>query len=103
MKVRSSKSSFREKSVRSASISAYRSSDQSTRSILFTATTMCGIPSRDEMKPCRLDWVRSPFRASTRMMASSAVDAPVTMLRVYCTCPGVSAMMNFRFGVAKYR
>ena len=27
--------------------------------------------------------------------------APVTMLRVYCTCPGVSAMMNFRFGVAK--
>ena len=28
-------------------------------------------------------------------------DAPVTMLRVYCTWPGVSAMMNFRFGVAK--
>jgi hypothetical protein len=30
-------------------------------------------------------------------MATSAVDAPVTMLRVYCTCPGVSAMMNLRF------
>jgi hypothetical protein len=30
-----------------------------------------------------------------------AVDAPVTMLRVYCTCPGVSAMMNLRRGVAK--
>jgi hypothetical protein len=36
-------------------------------------------------------------------MASSAVEAPVTMFRVYCTCPGVSAMMNLRFGVAKYR
>ena len=30
-----------------------------------------------------------------------AVLAPVTMLRVYCTWPGVSATMNFRFGVAK--
>ena len=27
--------------------------------------------------------------------------APVTMLRVYCTWPGVSAMMNLRLGVAK--
>ena len=34
-------------------------------------------------------------------MARSAVEAPVTMLRVYCTCPGVSAMMNLRLGVAK--
>jgi hypothetical protein len=25
------------------------------------------------------------------------------MLRVYWMCPGVSAMMNFRLGVAKYR
>ena len=30
------------------------------------------------------------------MMASSAVDAPVAMLRVYCSWPGVSAMMNLR-------
>ncbi|COZ82947.1 Uncharacterised protein [Mycobacterium tuberculosis] len=29
------------------------------------------------------------------------MDAPVTMLRVYWMCPGVSAMMNFRLGVAK--
>ncbi len=36
-------------------------------------------------------------------MATSAVDAPVTMLRVYCTCPGVSARMNFRRAVVKYR
>ena len=39
--------------------------------------------------------------ASTSTIATSAVDAPVTMLRVYCTCPGVSAMMNLRRGVAK--
>lgn len=53
------------------------------------------------MKPWRLDWVRTPLRASMRMMASSAVLAPVTMFRVYWMWPGVSAMMNFRFGVAK--
>ena len=35
------------------------------------------------------------------MMARSAVEAPVTMLRVYWMCPGVSAMMNLRLGVAK--
>src|SRR3954471_21210941 len=38
-----------------------------------------------------------------RMIERLAVEAPVAMLRVYCTCPGVSAMMNFRRGVAKYR
>ena len=32
-----------------------------------------------------------------------AVEAPVTMLRVYCSWPGVSATMNLRRGVAKYR
>ena len=31
----------------------------------------------------------------------SAVDAPVTMLRVYCGWPGVSARMNERSAVAK--
>ena len=41
--------------------------------------------------------------ASIRMTATSAVDAPVTMLRVYCSCPGASAMMNLRTGVEKYR
>ena len=30
------------------------------------------------------------------MITASAVDAPVTMLRVYCSWPGVSAMMNLR-------
>ena len=39
--------------------------------------------------------------ASTRTIARSAVEAPVTMFRVYWMCPGVSAMMNLRRGVAK--
>ena len=36
-------------------------------------------------------------------MATSAVEAPVAMFRVYCSWPGVSARMNFRRAVAKYR
>jgi len=35
------------------------------------------------------------------MMARLAVDALVTMLRVYCSWPGVSAMMKCRLGVEK--
>ena len=31
------------------------------------------------------------------------MDAPVAMLRVYCSWPGVSARMNLRRAVAKYR
>ncbi len=55
------------------------------------------------MKPWRFDCVSTPRCASIRMIASSAVDAPVTMLRVYWMWPGVSAMMNLRRGVAKKR
>jgi hypothetical protein len=33
----------------------------------------------------------------------SAVEAPVTMLRVYCSWPGVSATMNLRLSVEKKR
>ena len=40
-----------------------------------------------------------PPRASTT--ATSAVEAAVTMLRVYCSWPGASAMMNLRVLVAK--
>ena len=43
----------------------------------------------------------TPARASTRTTARSAVEQPVTMFRVYCTWPGVSATMNLRRGVAK--
>jgi len=36
-----------------------------------------------------------------RMMARLAVEAAVTMLRVYCSWPGASAMMYFRVPVEK--
>ena len=48
------------------------------------------------MNAWRRDCGRTPLRASIRMMARSAVEAPVAMLRVYCSWPGVSAMMNLR-------
>ena len=43
-------------------------------------------------RPCG----RRPARST-----ASAVDAPVTVLRVYCTCPGQSARMKERSAVAK--
>ena len=86
---------------KSASIARKRSSDQPTRSILFTANTRCGMRKSDAMNACRRDCSTRPWRASTRMIARFAVDAPVTMLRVYWMWPGVSAMMNLRRFVAK--
>ena len=59
------------------------------------------MPSSAAMNAWRRDCSSTPLRASTRTMARSAVEAPVTMLRVYWTWPGVSAMMNLRRGVAK--
>ena len=38
----------------------------------------------------------TPLRASTSRITSCAVEAPETVLRVYCTCPGVSASTNER-------
>ena len=38
---------------------------------------------------------------STSTTAASLPAAAVTMLRVYCSWPGASAMMNLRAGVAK--
>ena len=61
------------------------------------------MPSSEQMKECRLVCVRTPLRASIRMTASSAFEAPVAMLRVYCSWPGVSATMNERLGVVKKR
>jgi hypothetical protein len=55
------------------------------------------------MDACRLDCTSRPLVASIRITIRLAVDAPVTMFRVYCSWPGVSAMMNFRRGVEKYR
>ena len=53
------------------------------------------------MNECRRVCVCTPWRASMRMMASWHVEAPVAMLRVYCSWPGVSAMMNLRRSVEK--
>ena len=61
--------------------------------------TRCGMPSNAAMWAWRRVWTRTPIRASTRITATFAVDAPVAMLRVYCSWPGVSAMMNLRFAV----
>ena len=61
----------------------------------------CRMPSNAAMKLCRRVWVSTPWRASIRMIAKSQVDAPVAMLRVYCSWPGVSAMMNLRVAVEK--
>ena len=48
----------------------------------------------------KIDW-RAPVVALLPQTRRHALLAPVTMLRVYCTWPGVSAMMNLRRGVAK--
>ena len=96
-------SSFAAKARNSSQMRSKTRSSQSTRSILFTHTTTCGTPSSDEMNMCRCDCSTMPLRASIRISDRSAVDVPVTMLRVYCTWPGVSAMMNLRRGVWKYR
>ena len=101
MKVTSCTSSFAAQPVKSEQILSKTSWSQSTRSILFTQMTRCGIRSSDAMNACRRDCSSTPLRASMSTSARSAVDAPVTMLRVYCSWPGVSAMMNFRRGVWK--
>ena len=85
----------------SSTIASKTSSSKSTRSILFTHTTTCGMPSIELMNAWRLDCETTPLRASTSTIARSAVEAPVTMLRVYCSWPGVSAMMKRRCAVAK--
>jgi len=82
-------------------ISSKRSRSKPTRSILFTATTMRGTPSRDAMNAWRRLCVTTPCCASTRTTARSAVEAPVAMLRVYCSWPGASAMMKRRLRVSK--
>ena len=91
------------KAANAASISRKRASEKSTRSILFTASTTWRMPSSDTMAACRRVCSSRPLRASTSRMASSALEAPVAMLRVYCWWPGVSATTKARFGVEKKR
>src|SRR6187431_249100 len=79
-------------------ISLKRASLQPTRSILLIATTRCGMRSSEAIAVWRRLCSITPRRASTSTMERFALLAPVTMLRVYCTWPGVSAMMNARRG-----
>ena len=55
---------------------------------------------RDQRVPPRLRQ-HAACRASTSSTARSDVEAPVAMLRVYCSWPGVSATMKLRAAVAK--
>ena len=64
-------------------IASYTDLSNPTRSILFTHSTRWGTPSNEAMKAWRLVCSMIPFRASTSSITMSAVDAPVTMLRVY--------------------
>ena len=79
--------------------------ENSTWSSLLTATAMWRIPSSlaiaEWRRVCGSRMPSTTRVASIRITAASAVLAPVTMLRVYCSWPGVSAMMNFRLPVAK--
>ena len=74
------------------------SSEKSTRSILFTTRTTCGTRSSAATARCRRVCSSTPLRASTSSTMTWAVEEPVTVLRVYCTCPGQSARMNLRAG-----
>ena len=56
----------------------------------------------DERMPPRLDQ-DALARIDQNDRRARAVEAPVAMLRVYCSCPGVSATMNERRAVAKNR
>jgi len=72
-------------------------------SSLLIASTTWRMPISDTRVLCRRVCVSTPLRASIRITATSAVEAPVTMLRVYCSWPGVSATMNLRRSVEKKR
>ena len=94
-------SSFCEKFRYSSTVRAKAASPYPTRSILLTATIRWGIRNRERIRPCLLDWVRTPSRTSMRMIAQSAREAPVNMFLVYWTWPGVSMTINFLFDVSK--
>ena len=71
------------------------------RSILFTATITCGTRSSCSTAGAGGSARARPCGRRSSTTTASAVVAPVTMLRVYCTCPGQSARMNAAAAVAK--
>ncbi len=101
MKLRSATSSRLAKAANSSRIDSNTSRSYPTRSILLTHRRRWGTRSSEARKAWRRVCSTMPLRASTSTMVRSAVEFPVTMFRVYWMCPGVSAMMNLRAGVAK--
>ncbi|RGC64941.1 hypothetical protein C5N14_31185 [Micromonospora sp. MW-13] len=81
--VRSGTSNFAANAVNSSAIASNTAWSKSTRSILFTHNTRCGTRNNEHRNACLRDCSTKPLRASTRINARSAVDAPVTMFRVY--------------------
>ena len=51
-------------------------------------------PINEQIVKCRRVCVRTPLVASIKTKAISALDAATTMLRVYCSWPGASAIIN---------
>ena len=80
-----------------ALICALQLSGLPTNSFMFAGF----IPNKDTRKVWRQVCVITPKRASTKIMARLAVEPPVIILRVYCSCPGVSAIINLRLFVEK--
>ena len=101
MVCRSSTPSSSASACRSRSSASKASWASGTRSILLTATIRCGTPSSAATARWRRVCSTIPWVTSTSTISASAVDAPVTVLRVYCTWPGQSARMKLRAGVAK--
>ena len=92
----------RSRSSSSRSISWKRASSKSTRSILLTANDDVGDARAATRSACGGASARSrPCARRRSTTATSAVEAPVTMLRVYCTWPGASASWKRRRGVTK--
>jgi hypothetical protein len=94
---------------RAAPILRQARAGSATASSLFTANTIEGTRSRLTSSEWRrvcgnsssAGLAQSSLVASTSTTAASALEAAVTMLRVYCSWPGASPMMNLRPGVAK--
>ena len=92
-----------------ASMRPKASAGSGTASSLFTANTIDGTRSRWASRAWRCVCGNSggspacqgSLVASTSTTTASAAEAAVTMLRVYCSWPGASPMMNLRAGVAK--
>ncbi len=71
---------------------------------MLTASTMCRMPSSEQIERVAPRLREQAFAGIDQQHGEHRqFDAPVAMLRVYCSWPGVSATMKERMGVQKYR